>query len=227
MVAIVAVIKMAKYWFEQQQRNQKLQQEKLQSELNFLKAQIHPHFLFNTLNNLYALTLDKSDQAPEVVVKLSGLLDYMLYQCNDAYVKLSKEINLIKDYLALEKIRYKKTLNIDLRIIGNPDNVKIAPLLLLPFVENSFKHGLSKVSQDPRVKVELIIENNHLIFKVENNKVNDIKNNQEDYTSGIGLKNVKRRLELIYPDRHELYILDKKNTFKTELKILLNNTQEK
>ncbi len=216
-VAIVSVVRLAKKWIQQQRKTEFMQQEKLKSELNFLKAQIHPHFLFNTLNNLYALTLEKSVQAPEVVVKLSALLDYMLYQCNEPFVPLKKEINLIKDYLSLESLRYKSNLKVDFEIKGSADTLKIAPLLLLPFVENSFKHGLSKVAENPWIKVILIIDEAYLYFDVENSKSDNNKTRFDDYTKGIGLKNVRRRLELIYPDKFTLEISDNKDVFKTRL----------
>ncbi len=170
MPAMFASVKLFEYWYVNQINNQELQKQKLESELKFLKSQIHPHFLFNTLNNLYALTLDKSEEAPEVVVKLSGLLSYMLYECNAPRVPLEKEINLLQDYLAMEKIRYRNELKVDFDVQGKVNGKLIAPLLLIPFVENGFKHGLSKQINNPWIYIALRINNDSLHFNVKNNK---------------------------------------------------------
>ena len=144
-VTFVAVaIKLLKYWYANQQAQQVLTQQKLQAELKFLKTQIHPHFLFNTLNNLYALTLKKSERAPEMVLKLSELINYMLYECASDDVPLTKEVKFIRNYGDIEKMRYGDKLDIDIRVTGDVNDRKIAPLVLLPFVENCFKHGASR-----------------------------------------------------------------------------------
>ncbi|MFC2097105.1 sensor histidine kinase [Bacteroidota bacterium] len=220
-VGVVATVKLLKSWFQNQQKTQTLEKEKMEAELKFLKAQIHPHFLFNTLNNLYALTLDKSDQAPEVVIKLSNLLDYMLYECNTPKVAVDKEINIIKNYLSLEQIRYGKELNIKFTKKGSTKNLEIAPMILLPFIENSFKHGLSKNTKDPWIDISINFSGNNLLFNVQNNKIKGELPHSDDYTEGIGLKNVQRRLELIYNKRHDLLISDKGETFDIFLKIEL------
>jgi len=153
-VALASFIKILKQWFQNQQLTQQLEKEKLEAELKFLKAQINPHFLFNTLNNLYALTLKKSNKAPEIVLKLSSLLDYMLYECNAPFVSLDKEIQLIKNYISLEKLRYGNRLKIDFTVEGNTSEKQIAPMLILPLVENCFKHGASIRSEERRVGKE-------------------------------------------------------------------------
>lgn len=220
-VGIVATIKLLKSWFHNQHKTQVLEKEKIESELKFLKAQIHPHFLFNTLNNLYALTLDKSDQAPDVVLKLSNLLDYMLYECNAPKVPVEKELNIINNYLSLEKIRYGDELNIDFMKKGNNDGMEIAPMILLPFVENSFKHGLSKNLNNPWINIFIEFKGKEILFEVENNKVKDKEDGKDGYTEGIGLKNVNRRLELIYQKHYNLDIFDSEDKFKVKLKIQL------
>jgi len=202
-------------------------QEKLESELKFLKSQIHPHFLFNTLNNLYALTLDKSDKAPEVVVKLSDLLSYMLYECNVAFVPLEKEMQLLNDYLELEKIRYRNELKTDFDVNGRVAGKQVAPLLLLPFVENAFKHGLSKNIKNPWLNITLDIEDYSLIFKVENNKPVVDQTDETGYTEGIGLKNVRRRLDLIYPNGYQLNVENGKDLFSIKLSINLEPETKK
>jgi len=146
---LAATIVIFKKWYIDELNSKKLAQEKLEAELKFLKSQIHPHFLFNTLNNLYALTLIKSEKTPDVVLKLSGLLDYMLYNSNDEFVSLEKEIEILESYLELEKLRYDKRLDLKYHLEGNIKNKQIAPLILLPFLENSFKHGASNDRATP------------------------------------------------------------------------------
>lgn len=216
--AVAATIIFFKSWYLDQKRAQSLEKDKLEAELKFLKSQIHPHFLFNTLNNLYALTLKKSSKAPDVVIKLSEMLDYMLYNSNEKEVKLSDEIKLIENYLELEKIRYDKRLNLEMTITGNVREKYIAPLILLPFVENSFKHGASQNVANPFVKIDIFIKDACLNLIIRNSFC-DGKNKTESYTEGIGLKNVKRRLELIYPGKHELKIDIRDKVFTVNLSV--------
>lgn len=215
-VAFTAVaIKLLKHWYTNQKAQQILTQEKLQAELKFLKTQIHPHFLFNTLNNLYALTLKKSDKAPETVLKLSELINYMLYECRSDQVPLSKEIKFIRNYIDIEKMRYGDKLDIDLRVTGDVADRNIAPLILLPFVENCFKHGASEDLQQSWVKVSIDSHVDHIVIKVENSKGENGVHREE----GIGIANVKRRLDLLYPNHHELKILNGEETFLVILSI--------
>lgn len=221
-LVLAMVIKGFKYWYKEQKQNQQLASEKLRAELRFLKAQVHPHFLFNTLNNLYALTLKQSKDASEVVLKLSDLLNYMLYECNADKVVLGKEIKLVKDYIALEKIRYGKRLNIAFNIRGAVEGRMIAPMLILPFVENCFKHGVSEELDESWVTIDLEVKNETLILKVENSK--SVTNGVEDrfeYKEGIGLKNVRRRLELLYGEDYHLDLMDETDSFLVVLKIAL------
>ncbi|RMG29325.1 MAG: sensor histidine kinase [Bacteroidetes bacterium] len=215
-------LKIMKHWYEREQHTRALEREKLEAELKFLKAQIHPHFLFNTLNNLYALTLKKSDHAPEVVLKLSGLVNYMLYYTRAEQVPLSKEIESIHNYIALEKIRYGTGLDISFDIAGAVAGAHIAPMLLLPFVENSFKHGVSDEIQDKWITLNLRVEGQKLRFQIENSKSPRLHTPAEkDYTGGIGLKNVRRRLELLYPKRHELRIIEEEHSYLVILNLEL------
>lgn len=221
-VILAIVIKWFKYWYQDQKRTQHLEQEKLQAELKFLKAQVHPHFLFNTLNNLYALTLRQSKDASEVVLKLSDLLDYMLYECNADWVPLKKEIKLVEDYISLEKIRYGKRLEVSFDIRGDVEETMIAPMMILPFVENSFKHGVSGELDQSWVSIDLTVKKESLTLKVENSKSkNGEHEDRFDYKQGIGLKNVKRRLDLLYADRFDLNILDSEESFLVVLKLNL------
>lgn len=212
-VLIFTTVKLVKQWYFNQQINQRLAQEKLQAELNFLRAQIHPHFLFNTLNNLYALTLKKADQAPEVVLRLSELLNYMLYECNNPQALLSKELQLIDNYIELEKLRYGDRLSIEKKINGNPLSIQVAPMLILPFIENAFKHGVSECSANIWIKLEINIFEKHLQIIVHNSKETETSKDEKGYKEGIGLKNVRRRLELTYPDQYNLEISDQIASF--------------
>jgi two-component system, LytTR family, sensor kinase len=215
---MAATIVILKKWYLDQQKNKQLAEEKIAAELNFLKAQVHPHFLFNTLNNLYALTLIKSEKTPDIVLKLSDLLDYMIYKSNDAFVPLKKDIEILDGYIELEKMRYSERLNLKYEINGDATGHEIAPLILLPFIENSFKHGASKDRSKPSIHIKLDIESDFLALEVTNSVPVD-KNLDEKESEGIGLKNVQRRLELIYPEKHELFIYPSDTLFKVECKI--------
>ncbi len=223
-VFLAASIKLLKHWYNIQHMNQILSKEKLEAELNFLRSQIHPHFLFNTLNNLYALTIKKSDKSPEVVLRLSEMLDYMLYECNENIVSLKKEIKLIQNYIAIERLRYGHRLSIELKVKGNVSNKHIAPMLLFPFVENSFKHGVSKSVEKSWIKIKLEIEKNNLSFNIKNGLPAHDKTEDSSGGEGIGLKNVRKRLDLIYSRRYNLSINKNDNEYNVDLKIDLNNT---
>lgn len=221
-VVLASLIKFFKHWYKGQQTAQKLNEDKLKAELKFLKAQIHPHFLFNTLNNLYALALKKSDTAPEVVLKLSDLLNYMLYECNTDFVPLSKEIELVHNYIALEKLRYGDRLDISFNIRGEVESKKIAPMFIVPFIENSFKHGVSEETENAWISIDLEVKRDAFTLKVDNSKSKILAQDSLNYKEGIGLKNVKRRLELLYPGRCELKTMDTEESYLVILKLDLN-----
>jgi LytS/YehU family sensor histidine kinase len=213
-----ATVVIFKKWYIDEAQKKKLVQEKLAAELSFLKSQVHPHFLFNTLNNLYALTLIKSEKTPDVVLKLSGLLDYMIYKSNDKFVPLDKELEMLESYIDLEKLRYNQRLDFDYELLGVPGSYKIAPLILLPFIENSFKHGAGNNRTNPKIKIRLAVANNCLRLQVINSVPGE-KQNDKDLGEGIGLKNVRRRLELIYPNSHSLNIQEREKEFEVNLEI--------
>ena len=194
-------IKFFKLWnIEQQQKNQ-VEKEKLNAELELLKAQLHPHFLFNTLNNLYSLVYEKSDKAPKMLLRLSGLLSYVLYECKADEVLLSKEISVIKDYVSLEKERYFERLDVSLNFAGDIENIRIAPMLFQPFIENAFKHGTSEQLGKVWLSIDLSVKQNQLYFKIINScDENGMANSEK----GIGINNVRKRLELVYPGAFEL-----------------------
>lgn len=222
-VTFVAVaIKLLKYWYANQQQQQVLHQERLEAELKFLKTQIHPHFLFNTLNNLYALTLKASPKAPETVLKLSELINYMLYECTTDEVQLSKEVKFIRNYVDIEKMRYGDKLDVDIRVKGETHERKVPALILLPLVENCFKHGASETLQLSWVKLTIDMQPSLTVIKVENNKNGERVVQKKE---GIGIQNVKRRLDLLYPNRHELKIVNGEETFLVILTIQHGNSE--
>jgi len=219
--AIPIAIKLAQENFKQQQLAEKSKQQSLQSELLLLKNQLHPHFLFNTLNNLYSLTLYNDKAAPKVVLRLSDLLSYMLYECNVEHINLAKEIDHIQNYIEIERIRFNDRITIKTNFDNNFNDLKVAPLLLLPFVENAFKHGVSSHSEQAWIKINLHIENKQLIYEVENSLPKKVeKDERQSLAHGIGLKNIKRRLEALYPG-HILEIVHNQ-TYKATLQITLN-----
>jgi len=210
-IGIVSAIKLSRVWMSSQKEQRVLEREKLETELklkeaelNFLKSQINPHFLFNALNNLYSLTLEKSDKAPQVVLKISALLDYMLYECNVPYVDFSKEMESVTNYIDLQKIRFGSNASVNINISGETNDVKIAPLILLPFVENAFKHGLSNSAGKGNIDMDVQLKNHKLKFSIQNT-FNEIKTDQALH-QGIGLKNAEKRLELQYKNLHTLNI---------------------
>ncbi len=216
------VFKIITDWLRHQQERLELQTQTMQSELRFLKSQINPHFLFNTLNNLYALTLKKSDKAPEIVIKLSEMMRYMLYECNEKQVTLEKEINYIRNYLDLETLRQGKNVEINFSTEGNVRNQKIAPLMFIPFLENSFKHGLNNLISKGFVNMNLQVEDQSIHFVIENSKAEALPAQTHKRSGGIGLVNVRRRLNILYPKAHELVINDNPKTYSVELKIDLD-----
>ncbi|UFH54930.1 sensor histidine kinase [Spirosoma sp. KNUC1025] len=214
-----AAIKLVKIWYLKQLAYQQIDREKLQAELQLLKSQVHPHFLFNTLNNLYGLTLHKSDHSPAVVLKLSELLSYMLYDCNASEVTLQKEIEFMRNYIGLEQLRYGDRLDVSVNLSGDYTNKLIAPLLLVPFLENAFKHGTSEQLEQAWMHIDLSVHGTLLKFKVINSREADPHNGTP--IGGIGLQNVKKRLQLLYPDRHELRIAAEDETFMISLTLEL------
>ncbi|SJZ47589.1 sensor histidine kinase [Sediminibacterium ginsengisoli] len=197
---------------------EKARQEKLSAELSYLKAQINPHFLFNTLNSIYALAIDKSDQTANAVIKLSEMMRYVLNEADKDKVPLDKELAYIRDYIELQETRFAGSVPISFVISGDTDNRVIAPLILIPFVENAFKHGVN-AEENSDIKIDIAITDNSLQMVVINNKVTIARNREEH--SGLGIENTKNRLELIYPGSHVLKISDEKDRFIVSLILLL------
>ncbi|HET6254992.1 MAG TPA: histidine kinase [Puia sp.] len=265
LVGLTTGLKFFKDSMEQRERIREQEKQQIALELNFLKAQVHPHFFFNTLNNLYSLTLHKSDLAPEVVLKLSALMSYMLYESGATYVPLDKELANLENYVALEQLRFGKRLALSFKKEGIPsDPVNIPPLILLTFVENSFKHGMSQTIGEGRIDISLKVGRHQLFFEVDNS-IGDIPQAGNPFSSpaythgaphpttdihapfpltsatyaqpqptsatyapsqptsanGLGLRNVTRRLDLLYGTRYGLDKTETANHFRVTLKIPL------
>ncbi len=225
--SLMCSLKFLKIWYVKQQENAELVQENGKAELQLLKAQVHPHFLFNTLNNIYSFTLIKSPMAADLVDKLFGILHYMISEGQNTWVPLKKEIKSIQDYISLEKVRYGDRLKISVNIQGNAESKFIAPLLMIPFVENSFKHGSSKMLNHPKVELSIIIEGAQLKFMLRNNKPNfNSQDSQSNTKGGIGLKNTAKRLQLLYPNKHNLKIESTDTSFYVYMHIILKEMKE-
>ena len=207
------------FFLDHQLRSQKkeaqLTQERINAELAFLRSQVSPHFLFNSLNNIYSLSYKKSDKAPDAILKLSELTRYMLYEKQDI-ILLEKEWQYILNFISLQELRYESPLDVNVEMVGDIHTTYIAPHLLIPFVENAFKHGNVQDKESPLI-IRLAVNENEIIFEVKNK----IAFQQKDKDGGIGLENVRRRLELLYPAAHELIIKRQNDTFDIFLKIKL------
>lgn len=219
--ASATIYRVLQEWLIQQGEKKELESQNLQSELKLLKSQMNPHFLFNTLNSLYALTLKKSEQAPEIVLKLSEMMRYMLYECNEKEVFLEKEINYMQNYLELEKLRHGSKMNINLTINGTVNNQKIAPLLLMPFIENSFKHGINNQLTTGYVNLIINLDGDYLKMELVNSKAPSMPKVRDKKSGGIGLANVKRRLQILYPKTHTLLIEESPLDYKIHLSLQL------
>ena len=193
-----------------------LENEKLNAELAFLRSQINPHFLFNSLNSIYSLAYQKSDKAPEAILKLSEIMRYMLDESNEETVWLHEEINYLHNYIDLQKMRFQEKTYVDFQVDIDKTEHRIMPLLLISFLENAFKHGASTDASQP-IRIRIKVNNGRLHFKVENAK-NQLN---KDQAKGIGLNNLQRRLQLGYPDRHTLHIVESENYYSSELFLYL------
>ncbi|MGY0425737.1 MAG: sensor histidine kinase [Polaribacter sp.] len=217
-ITFASTIKLMIDWIYEKNKVDNLQAVQLKTELQFLKAQIQPHFFFNTLNNLYALTLEKSKQAPEVILKLSEIMEYILYDAKEPKILLLREINYLQNYLDLEKLRYGDKVHIELTIQGNINAQKIPPLLFLPLIENCFKHG-STENNNLTILIEFNVSKTNLLqFSVTNNYNIFTKKTKKH---GIGNKNVQRRLELLFKDKYTLVIRTENQKYVVDVTIQL------
>lgn len=202
-------------WFKQNNQITTLEKQRVENELNLLKQQINPHFFFNTLNNLYALSLTRSQQTPEVILQLSDLMRYVIYEGQKEKVILKDEVNYIEDYLRLQQIRIHKQLDLSFEKELNDNKFELPPLLLIIFIENAFKHGIEPAENSCYLHMNLSCTNGQLLFSCENSI--DLPARKSE--NGIGLVNLRRRLELLYPNKHELIIENKPDSYKITLKL--------
>jgi len=217
-VITTMVLKLVKQWYSDQKTTKDLQQEQLQTELKFLKSQINPHFLFNSLNNLYALTLSKSDSAPEVVLRLSNILRYILYESNEGYVSVRKEMEHVKDYVAVEKLRLGMGVTIDIDIDDAIQDDPVEPMLFFFFLENAFKHSEDILPEKRFIRIHAKSLDTGFRFLIENT-FSPSKRDSE--TGGIGLENIKKRLNLIYPNQHDIKSSTADGVYRVDLIIKL------
>lgn len=215
-ISFVTAIKFVAEWFMEKKKNEELAQLQLDTELKYLRTQIQPHFFFNTLNNLYALTLKKSDSAPRLVLKLSDMMQYILYEVDASKVSLLQEINHINNLLDIENLRFPDRIESEMDITGNIDDIEVPPLLFLSFLENCFKHGLK---EDGKIIIRIAFEitrNKYLLFKLTNSfDPNSIDKNKH----GIGLQNAERRLQLLFGNNYNLYTNTSGDIYNLILKI--------
>jgi len=215
-VFISTAFKFSSDWFVNERVKRNLVREKLEAELAFLKSQINPHFLFNSLNNIYSLAYQRSERTPEAVLKLSEIMRYMLQESNESKVDLGQELRYLNNYIELQKLRFKNEAYVEMKVEGDCHDQKIAPLILIAFVENAFKHGVASDPANP-IKISVKMAGGRLHFSVLNKK----GAHNKDLTSGIGLNNVRRRLDLLYPEKYYLNITDRDATYYSELSLVL------
>ena len=219
--AFAVGLKLLKHWYLKEKRNLELLKEKTEAQLQLLTAQIHPHFLFNTLNNIYSQTLTESPKGSRMIMTLSDLLRYILAEGNKTCVPLGKELTMLNDYINLEKIRYGNKLDMHVSMPEQTHDLQITPLLLLPFVENCFKHGASKFLTNPWINLKIELRETTMMMKLMNGK--DIFHAENPAKLGTGIENVKKRLELLYKDKYDLQIINDAEIFVVNLKLELND----
>ena len=226
-VMVVSFVNLLNHNFRTESKNKELENKILETqlqlkdqELQYLKKQIHPHFLFNTLNTIYGFALKRSKNTSDIILKLSNLLDYILYQVNKPKVSLEEEVMHLKEYIELEKIRFQDTLKVSFQTEGSFKHKLIPPMLLIPFVENAFKHG-NLIDGYLQVHIKIALEDHVLHFEIKNSVKQE---NQSHKTSGIGLQNIKKRLDLIYPNSYELEVNINNDWFLVDLLIKNINT---
>lgn len=201
-VGLYSMFYFIKAWYEEQRLAHALMQEKAEAELNLLKSQIHPHFIFNTLNNIYSYAVQKNNKTPDLIYRLSSFLSYNIYDSKSDSISLIKELEYIKSYIELEKIRYGDRLDVSINLFNPIESFNISPLLLLPIVENCFKHGFKSTIDRCWIRIDISVQQDSLVIKIENSIGTD-QNRKGQNRTGIGLENVRRRLDIVYPDNYE------------------------
>ncbi|SDK42676.1 Histidine kinase [Catalinimonas alkaloidigena] len=219
-VIFIGMLRFAEEWFELEAKKKEMENEKLTAELRFLKAQVNPHFLFNTLNNLYYLAFTQSPNTTEVIEKLSQMMRYMLYDSNHPQVSLCKEIEYMENYISLEKLRLNNPIPIRFTVEGAERTARIAPLIFITFLENAFKHGVSNTHAESWVNISIKLCGQECVYEIENSKL-PVNGKVVEEKSGIGLQNVQRRLDLTYPQKYELAVDDTPDRYAVRLKLQL------
>lgn len=219
-VGVFLSVKLLKFWYRDKEIQQDLERQNTKSELALLRSQVNPHFLFNTLNNIDTLVREDQEKASDSIMKLSEIMRYMIFNSKGPRVALSEEYSYLKSYISLQQIRMKDPEEVSMHLEGAFDGLTIAPMILIPFLENAFKHGFTD-KENCKVEIKLRIESPRLMFQVRN-CINQNAEKNKDSTSGIGLDNVRRRLELIYPGRYDLDIDPGPKQFKVTLKLILD-----
>lgn len=214
-VFLGGAVKMLSHWRKSREDYQSLMREKIETELKFLKTQLNPHFLFNTLNNLYYLASEKSDKAPQAIMALSELLDYVIHEARNEWVPLEKEIRFLKNYLELEQLRYADRLTVVFNAAGDFSHHRIAPMILLTLVENCFKHGPGRSVGNQWINIEVHCSTTGISIVVSNSRSQD----QESRPVGIGLQNLRHQLTLLYTDRHQLEISENNEHYSVNLEL--------
>jgi sensor histidine kinase YesM len=216
-IFVTSLLRLARGWFHLQE----IKREKTLAELKALKSQINPHFLFNSLNSIYSLARKNSPQVPDKIIQLSDLMRHVIYNSDVEFIPLSKEIEMVRNYIELQNLRTSENEKISMEVIGDIEGKKVAPLIFLPFVENSFKHGLKSGAENAFVKIKLEVSGNSLSFEIENSKGKSMESEHFE-NKGIGIENVKKRLDLIYPGAYSLNILNNGKTYKVLLQLQIN-----
>lgn len=217
--AIALGIKYIKHWYLKEQRNLQLQKENTEAQLQLLTARVHPHFLFNTLNNIYSKAQNESPGSAKMIMELSHILRFVLDEGKHALVSLDSELQMLSDYINLEKTRYDDKLDLHVSMPSKNENIYIAPLLLLPFIENCFKHGASKMLKNPWINLKIELKNISLFMKIMNGKKSSVK--PGNGRKGTGIENVRKRLDLLYKDNYTLQVNEDEEVFVVNLTIQL------
>ena len=217
-VALYGMFYFMKAWYEQQRKAQALEKDKIEAQMELLKSQVQPHFIFNTLNNIYSFAIQNNARTSEMIYRLSALLSYMLYDSKQHRIPLAKEIEYVHNYIELEKIRYGNRLDISMNLFDPIDGFYITPLLLLPLIENSFKHGIHNISNN-WIRIDLSVKDDWLSVKIENSYEAGHTRSANQNGNGIGLENVRKRLEILYPRQHEFKHRPDGDAYLTILKI--------
>ncbi len=213
-------IRFIQKWRDDEKKHSEIEKENMMNELSFLKQQINPHFLFNSLNSIYSLSLSKSSHTTRAILKLSSILRYILYETDKNTVPLQRELEALENYIELQRMRLTNKVKVQYSLSGKPENFKIPPLLLIPFIENAFKYGADNQNES-FIKIEIHLINNQLEFNVLNKIVKRTDSENDLSEGGIGIKNIKRRLELIYPNDYILKCEDNKGIYSVFLKLKL------